>query len=845
VSLTTNRTFHTSRVRFLAAVLAAACFSTPGLVAQTAAPAAQTPSDTTAPTGTVSSDKAVRLTEVEVTEGRASALTEAPVDSRLDAIEPVSVISAQIINNTIAPTADYATIANIAPSIVNIETEGPGLSESKMLSMRGFQDGQYNVTYDGIPFGDANGETHHTTSYFPAKVLGGEVIDRGPGTAADIGENTFGGTIGLLSKDPRADQAAVLTLSDGSWNTFLGNIEVNTGILPKIDGASLVMTYQYMSSDGYRSFSYLQRNTYYLKYVQPIGENTTLTVVGNFNNIKFNNPGTATQAQLNQFGRNYGLDANPFDPNNNYYPYNYQQKQADFEYIGLTSKLGDDFSLNDKFYTYYYNNDSHENSADPVAGASVTKYPGTAYAGPAYVNNSGNTLPNTGEGQATGSGITNDDDPGGRIKVNAYRAYGDYLALIHGEDSQLEEKVGVWAEYVKADRYAYLLDYGAAYAAANPQDAMKFGFIDPTNSKGSPFNPGYQWQMHVMNKTFQPYADFILRLNKRLTVEAGAKDSNFTIDLEAPVNQGTEKPDFSDYTYTNFEPHLSVNFMITPEWSAYVQLAEGIAYPIVTDEENVPNDAKDLAATGTSYNPGNLKEEQTVNYQVGTVYKTDRFNADADVYLIDIDNLVSSVTDPNDSTNALYFRSKGAWLSGVEAEATYYVGGGLSVYANGSLNRATYKTDAGVPSFNVASLGAFGANGVPNSTASVGAIFNRTGWFASIGDKYVGSYIVYSSALVNPDLGLYGQTSTGQPGGAPVPVQTGTNPGFWMADFACGYALRTPRWSHIHSVKIKLQVDNLLNRKVQLLSSVGATPASNGFNVLPTSNYFLTLSTEF
>jgi iron complex outermembrane receptor protein len=75
-----------------------------------------------------------------------------------------------------------------------------------MLSMRGFQDGQYNVTYDGIPFGDANGETHHTTSYFPAKVLGGEVIDRGPGTAADIGENTFGGTIGLLSKDPRPDR---------------------------------------------------------------------------------------------------------------------------------------------------------------------------------------------------------------------------------------------------------------------------------------------------------------------------------------------------------------------------------------------------------------------------------------------------------------------------------------------------------------------------------------------------------------------------------------------------------------------------------------------------------------
>jgi iron complex outermembrane receptor protein len=807
--------------------------------AQTAAPAPNMPADAAGADG-----KPLRLTEVEVTEGRTSALTQAPVDASLATTEPQSIISAQTINNTIAPTADYATIANIAPSVVNIETEGPGLSESKMLSMRGFQDGQFNVTYDGIPFGDANGETHHTTSYFPAKVLGGEVIERGPGTAADIGENTFGGSIGLLSKDPRPDMATVVSVSEGTWDTFLGNIEVNTGDIAKLNGASVVATYQYMSSDGYRSFSYLQRNTYYLKYVQPIGRDTTLTVVGNYNNIKFNNPGAVTAAQIATFGRNFGLDSNPFDPNNLYYPYNYQQKQADFEYIGLQSRLGADISLTDKAYTYFYNNDSHESSLDPTVGGAATKYPGTAYTAPAYVDDSSNTLPNTGEGQSKASGILNDDDPGGRIKVNAYRAFGNYLALSHGADSNLEEKIGLWTEYVKADRYAYLLDYSPAYAAANPQDYTKFGYIDPTNSKGSPFNPGYQWQMHVYNKTFQPYADLIWKPVKNLTIEAGVKDSNFTIDLEAPVNQGTEKPDFTNNTYTNVEPHLSANYLITPEWSAYVQLAKGIAYPIVTDEENVPNDPTDIAKTGTSYNPANLKEETTINYQVGTVYKKDRFNADADVYLIDINNLVSSVVDPNDPTNTLFFQSKGAWVSGVEAEATFYLGGGLSAYANGSMNRATYKTN-GAPEFNVASLGAFGANGVPNSTAAVGVIYNHAGWFASLSDKYVGPYAMYSSALTNPDLGLYGQTTTGQAGGPHVAVATAENGGFWLLDVAVGYALKLPPETHLHSVKLKLQLDNAFNRDVQVLNSVGATPAANTFNELPTVNYFLTLSTEF
>jgi iron complex outermembrane receptor protein len=806
------------------------------------------PTPDSSPAAASSAEAPVRLTEVEVTEGKVSAMTEAPVEGKLDAIQPVSIISAQTIANTIAPTADYATIANIAPSVVNIETEGPGLSESKMLSMRGFQDGQFNVTYDGIPFGDANGETHHTTSYFPAKVLGGEVIERGPGTAADIGENTFGGTIGLLSKDPRADEATVLTLSDGSWDTFLGNVEINTGELPKLNNASVVMTYQYMSSDGYRTFSYLQRNTYYLKYVQPIGQNTTLTIVGNYNNIKFNNPGTVTQAQIAQFGRNYGLDFNPFDPNTNFYPYNYQQKQADFEYIALKSRLGGDISVADKAYTYAYNNDSHESSVDPIPLAAVTKYPGAAYTGPAYVNNAFNTLPNTGDGQTAASGIVNDNDPGGRIKVNAYRALGDYLALIHGEDTDLEEQLGIWGEYTVADRYAYYLDYSPAYLAANPQDNTKFGAIDLANSgsiaKGftTAFKPGYQWYMHVYNKTVQPYADLIWRPIKSLTIEAGVKDSNFTIDLEAPLNQGTKQPDFANYTYTNWEPHFSANYLITPDWSAYLQVAKGIAYPIVTDEENVPNDAKDTVLT---YNPANLKEEQTINYQLGTVFKTDRFNADADVYLIDINNLVSSVTDPNDPTNTLYFQSKGAWVSGLEVEGTYYVGGGLSVYANGSLNRAVFKTDAGVPEFNVASLGAFGANGVPNSTGSIGAVFNRAGWFASIADKYVGPFVVYSSALVNPDLGLYGQTATGQPGGANVPVQSGVSPGFSVADLALGYAYKMPPGSFVHSIKVKLQVDNLFNHQVEVLSSVGATPAANGYNVLPTTNYFITVSTEF
>src|SRR5207248_1401663 len=156
-----------------------------------------------------------------------------------DAVQPESIVNLQTIQNSIAPTADYAMIAALAPSVTNFSTNGPGLNESKP-TLRGFTDGQYNVTIDGIPFGDGNDYTHHTTSYFPAKLLGRVTVDRGPGTASTIGMATFGGTMALETKDPRTTASFVPTLSYGSYKTELAHLEFNTGLIPQAKGGSLI-----------------------------------------------------------------------------------------------------------------------------------------------------------------------------------------------------------------------------------------------------------------------------------------------------------------------------------------------------------------------------------------------------------------------------------------------------------------------------------------------------------------------------------------------------------------------------------------------------------------------------
>jgi len=59
--------------------------------------------------------------------------------------------------------------------------------------------------------------------------------------------------------------------------------------------------------------------------------------------------------------------------------------------------------------------------------------------------------------------------------------------------------------------------------------------------------------------------------------------------------------------------------------SAYAQYASGfLAPPLAFFQEIVPNN--------------NVSPQTTTNYQIGSVYKTNRFNADIDAYWIDYKN---------------------------------------------------------------------------------------------------------------------------------------------------------------------------------------------------------------
>src|ERR1700687_85072 len=77
----------------------------------------------------------------------------APSGNTLDAVSAKTEIGAAFIQNFPSPLADFNEVIQMAPGTFSVNTNGVGLGQGKTF-FRGFKDGQYSMTYDGIPFQD-------------------------------------------------------------------------------------------------------------------------------------------------------------------------------------------------------------------------------------------------------------------------------------------------------------------------------------------------------------------------------------------------------------------------------------------------------------------------------------------------------------------------------------------------------------------------------------------------------------------------------------------------------------------------------------------------------------------
>ena len=243
----------------------------------------------------VAEELAINLTVANITEtvtvstALPAAAVAAPSQGSLTARSAESLISAEYIRNYTSPFSDYSQVLQMAPGTFSVSANGPGLSDTKTF-YRGFKDGQYSMTFDGIPFNDTNDPTHHSWVFFPATTIGSTVFDRSPGSAASIGPSTYGGSVNMLSRSLTSDPEVAGTISYGSFNTRLFDGEVDSGKCGPGGRSRLLIEAHEMKSDGYQTFNYQDRKAFSAKYQYTVNDTTSMTAFSSVMQLDSNTP---------------------------------------------------------------------------------------------------------------------------------------------------------------------------------------------------------------------------------------------------------------------------------------------------------------------------------------------------------------------------------------------------------------------------------------------------------------------------------------------------------------------------------------------------------------------------
>jgi iron complex outermembrane receptor protein len=456
---------------------------------------------------------------VTVSTALPAAAVAAPSQGSLTARSAESLISNEYIRNYTSPFSDYSQVLQMAPGTFSVSANGPGLSDTKTF-YRGFKDGYYSMTFDGIPFNDTNDPTHHSWVFFPAQTIGSTVFDRSPGSAASIGPSTFGGSVNMLSRSLPADPTVGGTISYGSFNTRLFDGQVDSGKFGPGGKMRLLVEGHQMKSDGYQTFNYQDRKAFSAKYQYSLSDETTITAFSSVMQLNSNTPNQkgSTRAQIAQFGDNFLMSGDPSSPL--YYKFNFYSIPTHFEYLGVKTNLGNGWSIDDKVYTMRYYNKQNYNGVTTITATSATD------------------------------------------KLNSYWKVGNNLPISKVTSSGVL-RTGLWTEFASTDRYQAPSDPRTWVDAALPNFHEMFGTttVQPYVEYGWKATPNFTVtpgiKLAYYKQDFTQYADN----GKTVGSLNGALYTQHAVD------------------YHTWLPSIDAHYLAQPYWSLYAQYGRGQNIP--------------------------------------------------------------------------------------------------------------------------------------------------------------------------------------------------------------------------------------------------------------------------
>ena len=457
--------------------------SAPGFAIKAQQGVTVTAGNSTATTFTLSLASVSEEVTVEADADTSLASQLSPVKSVLDAGSARTEITSTYVDQYTSPVTDFADITQIAPGTVSWSPNGVGLGQAAIY-FRGFVDDDYTMTWDGIPFEDANDPSHHSWAYVPGPAIGYVDFDRSPGTASDMGPANYGGSIHFFSRELPAARSMRISEAYGSFNTnqILG--EFNSGLFDN-GKANFWFEGHHMSSDGYQTFNYQYRTAGSAKFTYKFSDKTDLSLVSTVVIVDANTPNNDPyRYQLAEFGDNFYMQNNYYNAdgsvNGLYYKFYTNHIPTNFEIVTVNRDLGKGWRLEAKPYTYAYSNHQHYNNSQ-------------------YSDDGDDG------GQLTGAPVT---ATSAIDKMNQY-VKGGVIAHLSEASKYGVFRTGGWYEYTSTDRYQIDTD-PRTWADSNLIGKIKLheGFI---------------------TRDYQPFAEYELVAIPRFTLTAGVKDAEYNM----------------------------------------------------------------------------------------------------------------------------------------------------------------------------------------------------------------------------------------------------------------------------------------------------------------------------
>jgi iron complex outermembrane receptor protein len=625
---------------------------------------------------------------------KTAAADVAPIKSSLKATSPVAIIDRAFIEQNTPVVGDYTTTSSLAPSMVSAgNANGPGATDGAKLSLRGVADGQFNITYDGVTWGDTNGPSHHANSFFPNSTIGGVIIDRSPGKATDIGQASFGGSVNLFSLPVEDRMGLRQKTTFGSWGTWQSVTTLTSGPIAQLHGLNAIVNFQEYHTDGYLTNSPSNGGNQYVKLVLPLTSkiNVTALYTRNDDNYYQSDISNGTVAEIEKTGlKNFALCNDPLYAC--YKGYNYTKKETDFEYIKEAGEIAPGLTFDNTTYSYWYSNKTlSANTQDYSKAGDATGGNQIALAPPAVYPLAGAAAPATSPGLA------------GYWKRNEYRVSGDTLTL--KKDFEFGTlTVGGLYEVAKTKRFIYDIALPVPGTGVslfqtpiyNIEKVAKTPVVGSTGgcagypvivAAGKTNNGACQMPLNVRYNEYsgwhyyQTFAQFDYKMADNWTITPGVKYMNFKLYVHAPVESAVVQPVFLEKTYQKTLGFLSTNYRASPELAFYGQIAQGFLVPAINSFYVV------------NQNFSSIKPQESVAYQAGAVYAKGPLTFDADIYTIVFSHKLQSNTDPV-SGQTYYTNSGGADYKGFEGQATYLWNRNFSTFGNFSVNGTEAKRDA-------------------------------------------------------------------------------------------------------------------------------------------------------